>query len=166
MSVTVILTVLLPSMSSGRKSSSSITSVEVMEMPSTSWNYKKIILMIKTRNCEPILTSNTPPPPYVHTFKKCHHLTESCWHQITTKKECHKVSCLFSKRIQRDYWKSNSLHLKGTCAVNAWIFFLTYPACCYTWWCKLLLSHVSFPVQATYFNAIIHFKVHLSIVPK
>lgn len=115
MSVTVILTVLLPSMSSGRKSSSSIRSVEVMEMPSTSWNYKKIILMIKTRI--------PPSPPDVHTFKKCHHLTESCWHQITTKKECHKVSCLFSKRIQRDYWKSNSLHLKGTCAVNAWIFF-------------------------------------------
>lgn len=56
MSVTVILTVLLPSMSSGRKSSSSIRSVEVMEMPSTSWNYKRNYFDDETRNCEPILT--------------------------------------------------------------------------------------------------------------
>lgn len=49
MSVTVILTVLLPSMSSGRKSSSSIRSVEVMEMPSTSWNYKRNYFDDETR---------------------------------------------------------------------------------------------------------------------
>lgn len=33
---------------------------------------------------------------------------------------------------------------------SQWFNFLTYTACCYTWWCKLLLSYVSFPVQATF----------------
>lgn len=66
MSVTVILTVLLPSMSSGRKSSSSIRSVEVMEMPSTSWNYKRNYFDDETRT----------PPPDVNT-KNSHHLTGS-----------------------------------------------------------------------------------------
>lgn len=75
MSVTVILTVLLPSMSSGRKSSSSIRSVEVMEMPSTSWNYKRNYFDDETRNCEPLVNSNTPPPD-VNT-KNSHHLTGS-----------------------------------------------------------------------------------------